>query len=251
MTNCSSEGESVKEFCGAAETGQSTTASGKCHPQIATLDVWLLQSTVFERWSSISDRHVGEERIAVRSNSTFLYGSRSELVSALTLVVHEVICFNGKLTEIGSVTNGRSFTKSPDPASQTEFCANPTRNISGQITQRDDWQSSFSGVREEAMGWTMILKDDFGVIAWALRAGNYLSFLLLLSLFSSPVQSDIVFPKDHHFSWKAGQQQCGVNLLCEQVPRAVAKLGGSGPNGELESFKPDLHQCLGEQNAAL
>nr|XP_043874554.1 thrombospondin type-1 domain-containing protein 7B isoform X2 [Solea senegalensis] len=59
------------------------------------------------------------------------------------------------------------------------------------------------------MGWTMILKDDFGVIAWALRAGNYLSFLLLLSLFSSPVQSDIVFPKDHHFSWKAGQwSQC-------------------------------------------
>ncbi|XP_040005222.1 thrombospondin type-1 domain-containing protein 7B [Xiphias gladius] len=65
------------------------------------------------------------------------------------------------------------------------------------------------------MGWTMILKDDFGVIAWAWRTGNYLSLFLLLSLFSIPVQSDIVFPEDHHFSWKAGQwgqcigEECG------------------------------------------
>ncbi|GLD59074.1 thrombospondin type-1 domain-containing protein 7B isoform X1, partial [Lates japonicus] len=53
------------------------------------------------------------------------------------------------------------------------------------------------------MGWTMILKDDFGVIAWTRRAGCYLSLFLLLSLFSIPVQSDIVFHKDHRFSWKA------------------------------------------------
>ncbi|XP_029315244.1 thrombospondin type-1 domain-containing protein 7B isoform X2 [Cottoperca gobio] len=65
------------------------------------------------------------------------------------------------------------------------------------------------------MGWTMTLKYDFGVIAWTRRAGNYLSFFLLLSLFSITVQSDIVFPKDHNFSWKAGQwgqcigEECG------------------------------------------
>lgn len=55
------------------------------------------------------------------------------------------------------------------------------------------------------MGWTMILEDDFGVIAWTRRAGSYLSLFLLLSLLSAPVQSDIVFPKDHHFSWKTGK----------------------------------------------
>lgn len=65
------------------------------------------------------------------------------------------------------------------------------------------------------MGWTMTLKDDFGVIAWTRRAGNYLSLFFLLSLFSIPVQPDIVFPKDHHFSWKTGQwghcigEECG------------------------------------------
>uniref|UniRef100_A0A3B4YAH4 Thrombospondin type-1 domain-containing protein 7A n=1 Tax=Seriola lalandi dorsalis TaxID=1841481 RepID=A0A3B4YAH4_SERLL len=58
------------------------------------------------------------------------------------------------------------------------------------------------------MGWTMILEDDFGVIAWTRRAGNYISLFLLLSLFSTPVQSDILFPKDHHFSWKAQWGQC-------------------------------------------
>ncbi|KAI4805922.1 hypothetical protein KUCAC02_010515 [Chaenocephalus aceratus] len=78
------------------------------------------------------------------------------------------------------------------------------------------------------MGWTMTLKDDFGVISWTRRAGNCLGFLLLFSLVSISVQSDIVFPKDRHFSWKAGQQHCGVNLLCEAAPRAVAKLGASG-----------------------
>eukprot|EP00064_Thunnus_orientalis_P002363 superscaffoldBa00000168_g2370 len=101
------------------------------------------------------------------------------------------------------------------------------------------------------MGWTMTLKDDFGVIAWTRRAGNYLSLFFLLSLFSIPVQPDIVFPKDHHFSWKTGQQHCGINLLWEPVPRTVAKLGVSGSNRELEPFKLDLHQCLGEQNKAL
>ncbi|KAM7407697.1 hypothetical protein PAMA_003439 [Pampus argenteus] len=65
------------------------------------------------------------------------------------------------------------------------------------------------------MGWTMTLKDDVGVIAWTRRAGNYLSFFFLLSLLSIPLQSDIVFPKEHHFSWKTGQwgqcigEECG------------------------------------------
>uniref|UniRef100_A0A3P8SWS5 Thrombospondin type 1 domain containing 7B n=1 Tax=Amphiprion percula TaxID=161767 RepID=A0A3P8SWS5_AMPPE len=58
------------------------------------------------------------------------------------------------------------------------------------------------------MGWTMTLKDDFGVIAWTWQAGNYLSLFLLLSLFSIPVHSDIVFPKDHQFSWRAQWGQC-------------------------------------------
>lgn len=55
------------------------------------------------------------------------------------------------------------------------------------------------------MGRTMTLKDDFGVIAWTWRAGNYLSLLLLLSLFSSSALSDIPFPKNQHFSWKTGK----------------------------------------------
>lgn len=63
-----------------------------------------------------------------------------------------------------------------------------------------------TGVREEAMGWTMTLKDDFGVIAWTPRAGSHLSLLLLLSLFSFSVQSDIAYPKDRHFSWRAGRR---------------------------------------------
>lgn len=69
----------------------------------------------------------------------------------------------------------------------------------------DEFSVFPTGVREEAMGWTMTLKDDFGVIAWTRRAGNYLSLFLLLSLFSFSVQSDIVFPRDHHFSWKTGK----------------------------------------------
>lgn len=55
------------------------------------------------------------------------------------------------------------------------------------------------------MGWTMTLKDDFGVIAWTRRRGNNHILFLLLSLIFFSVQSDIVFPKDHHFSWKAGK----------------------------------------------
>lgn len=55
------------------------------------------------------------------------------------------------------------------------------------------------------MGWTMTLKDDFGVIGWKRQAGYYLSLFVLLSLFSFSVQSDIVYPKDHNFSWKAGK----------------------------------------------
>lgn len=55
------------------------------------------------------------------------------------------------------------------------------------------------------MGWTMTLKDDFGVIAWTRQAGSYLSLFLLLSLFSISVRLDNVYPRDHHFSWKAGK----------------------------------------------
>lgn len=62
-----------------------------------------------------------------------------------------------------------------------------------------------TGMKEEAMGRTMTLKDDFGVIAWTWRAGNYLSLFLLLSLFSSSALSDIPFPKNQHFSWKTGK----------------------------------------------
>lgn len=62
-----------------------------------------------------------------------------------------------------------------------------------------------TGMKEEAMGRTMTLKDDFGVIAWTWRAGNYLSLFLLLSLFSSSALSDVPFPKNQHFSWKTGK----------------------------------------------
>lgn len=62
-----------------------------------------------------------------------------------------------------------------------------------------------SGVREEAMGWTMTVRDDLGVIAWTRRAGNHLSLFLLLSLFSLSVQSDVAFPREDRFSWKAGK----------------------------------------------
>lgn len=55
------------------------------------------------------------------------------------------------------------------------------------------------------MDWTMTLKDDLGAIAWTRRAGNYLSLLLLLLLFSSSTLSDITYPKNQHFSWKAGK----------------------------------------------
>lgn len=83
----------------------------------------------------------------------------------------------------------------------------PPAHVSGHSCERvtDEFHILPTGVREEAMGWTMTLKDDFGVIAWTRRAGNSLSLFLLLSLFSLSVQSDIVFPKDHHFSWKAGK----------------------------------------------
>ncbi|XP_074550525.1 thrombospondin type-1 domain-containing protein 7B [Halichoeres trimaculatus] len=58
------------------------------------------------------------------------------------------------------------------------------------------------------MIWTMTVTDAFGVNTWTWKAGTNFSFYLLWSLFSS-VQSDIVFYKDHHFSWKAGQwSQC-------------------------------------------
>ncbi|XP_056290680.1 thrombospondin type-1 domain-containing protein 7B isoform X1 [Pseudoliparis swirei] len=69
------------------------------------------------------------------------------------------------------------------------------------------------------MGWTMTLKDDFGAIAWTRHAGSSLSLFLLLSLVSLSVQSDVVFTKDHHFSWKAGQwgqcvgEECGSGGL--------------------------------------
>ncbi|KAM6984977.1 thrombospondin type-1 domain-containing protein 7B [Aplochiton taeniatus] len=63
------------------------------------------------------------------------------------------------------------------------------------------------------MGWTMILKDYFGVIARTWRAGNNL--FLLLSLLALQVHSDIDFHKDQHFKWKTGQwgrcmgEECG------------------------------------------
>ncbi|XP_019738101.1 thrombospondin type-1 domain-containing protein 7B isoform X2 [Hippocampus comes] len=55
------------------------------------------------------------------------------------------------------------------------------------------------------MGWTMTLKDDFGVIAWAGGTGNYLSFFVLWSLLLIHVRTDIVFHMDHQFTWKTGQ----------------------------------------------
>lgn len=56
------------------------------------------------------------------------------------------------------------------------------------------------------MGWTMTLKDDFGVIAWAGGTGNYLSFFVLWSLLFIHVRTDIVFHMDHQFTWKTGKE---------------------------------------------
>lgn len=67
-----------------------------------------------------------------------------------------------------------------------------------------------TGVREEAeaKGWTMVLKNDLASPAWTQRArSSYLALLLLLSLHATQVvQSDIEFPRDHHFSWRAGRE---------------------------------------------
>ena len=63
------------------------------------------------------------------------------------------------------------------------------------------------------MGWTMTLKDDFGVISWTRQAVKLLSLFLLLSFVCIPVPSDIVLPKEHHFSWKAGKMLNDSALL--------------------------------------
>ncbi|CAJ1071311.1 thrombospondin type-1 domain-containing protein 7B [Xyrichtys novacula] len=61
---------------------------------------------------------------------------------------------------------------------------------------------------------TMTLKDAFGAVAWTQKTGTYLSLYLLLSLFVFTVHTDIVFSKDHHFSWKAGQWGQCVGERC-------------------------------------
>lgn len=50
----------------------------------------------------------------------------------------------------------------------------------------------------------MNVSDDFRVIAWTLRAGNHLGLLLLLTLLSISVQSDITLPRERRFSWRTG-----------------------------------------------
>ncbi|XP_077473854.1 thrombospondin type-1 domain-containing protein 7B isoform X1 [Stigmatopora argus] len=55
------------------------------------------------------------------------------------------------------------------------------------------------------MGWTMIVKDDFRVIAWARGTENYLRLFILLSFVFLQIRSDIVLHMDHQFTWKTGQ----------------------------------------------
>ncbi|CAL8267595.1 unnamed protein product [Lota lota] len=63
----------------------------------------------------------------------------------------------------------------------------------------------------------MVLEHDFAAGAWTQRVpSSYLALLLLLSLHATQVvQSDIEFPRDRHFSWRAGQwghctgEECG------------------------------------------
>ncbi|XP_061579008.1 thrombospondin type-1 domain-containing protein 7B [Cololabis saira] len=64
------------------------------------------------------------------------------------------------------------------------------------------------------MGWTMTLKDDFGVITWTWQTMKLLSLFLFLSLFSIPVPSENVLSKDHHFSWKPGQWGQCIGKKC-------------------------------------
>lgn len=126
-------------------------------------------------------------------------------------------CWAGGSSETFSTSN---VFKEPQTISFPGFSDGP--HVSGSFFFFCEWNADEfpvlpTGVREEAMGWTMTLKDDFGVIAWTRRgAANNLSLFLLLSLFSFSVQSDIVFPRDRHFSWKAGKMSVALHR-CECV----------------------------------
>ncbi|XP_039883311.1 thrombospondin type-1 domain-containing protein 7B isoform X1 [Simochromis diagramma] len=117
------------------------------------------------------------------------------------------------------------------------------------------------------MGWTMTLKDDFGVIAWTRQAGSYLSLFLLLSLFSISVRLDNVYPRDHHFSWKAGQwgqctgEECGSGGVQTRTIWCIHMEGWTThhshchhmekPESQRQCFKVcDWHQDLFEWEAS-
>ncbi|XP_034041977.1 thrombospondin type-1 domain-containing protein 7B [Thalassophryne amazonica] len=99
------------------------------------------------------------------------------------------------------------------------------------------------------MSWTMTLQDDFGVIAWTRRAGDCLILFFLLCIFSIPVQSDIVFPKDHHFSWKAGQwgqcigEECGSGGVQSRTIWCVHMEGWTTHHSHCQhTAKPESHR---------
>ncbi|XP_068186329.1 thrombospondin type-1 domain-containing protein 7B [Antennarius striatus] len=96
------------------------------------------------------------------------------------------------------------------------------------------------------MGWTMTLKDDFRVIAWTWRVGNYLSLFFLLSLCSFSVQSDIVSAQDHHFSWKTGQwghcigEECGSDGVQKRTLWCVHMEGWTSHHAQCQHMaKPE------------
>ncbi|XP_061090823.1 thrombospondin type-1 domain-containing protein 7B-like [Conger conger] len=51
--------------------------------------------------------------------------------------------------------------------------------------------------------WTMIVQDDFGVVARTWQAESYL--LLIVSLLVLQANADLEFPKENHYTWKMGQ----------------------------------------------
>ncbi|XP_056145668.1 thrombospondin type-1 domain-containing protein 7B [Lampris incognitus] len=96
------------------------------------------------------------------------------------------------------------------------------------------------------MGWTMILKDDCGVIAWTWRTGSHLPLLFLLSLVSTQVKPDMEFHKDHHFSWKTGQwgpcigEECGSDGIQTRTVWCVHSEGWTTHHSHcLHSDKPE------------
>ncbi|XP_072300062.1 thrombospondin type-1 domain-containing protein 7B [Eucyclogobius newberryi] len=105
------------------------------------------------------------------------------------------------------------------------------------------------------MDSSMSLRDDFGVNVWTQRAGISLGFLLLLAIFPIPAQADMALPRDHHFSWKAGQwdqcvgEECGSGgfqtrtLWCVHAEGWTTHHSHCSPRDRPETRRPCFKVC--------